>query len=159
VPENRPDAMVWIDQASHEDLAAMAGLLAELFAQEHDFHPDAGRQLAGLNLILDNPALGRLFVVRVDGEVVAMANVLITISTAEGGRVAILEDVIVRERQRGLGIGRRLVEHVLDWARQEGMTRITLLTDHDNVAGQAFYARQGFRPSSMRVMRMSLNPR
>ena len=154
--ENPSEGSIRIDQATREDLLALAGLLGELFAQESDFHPDNRKQLAGLALILDNPALGRLFVVRVDGVVAGMANALITVSTAEGGRVAILEDVIVRERHRGLGLGRRLVEHVLDWARHEGMTRITLLTDHDNVAGQAFYRKLGFSASEMRVMRRSL---
>lgn len=154
--EKPTDNAIWIDSATHEDLPAMAGLLAELFVMESDFRPDRGRQLAGLASILDNPALGRLFVVRLDGEIAGMANILITISTAEGGRVAILEDVIVRERQRGLGIGRRLVGHVLDWVRKEGMTRITLLTDHDNVAAQAFYEKLGFRASEMRVLRKTL---
>lgn len=147
---------LWIDQASEQDLSVMAGLLAELFAQESDFHPDHARQLAGLRLILNHPERGRLFVARVDGEVAGMANALITVSTAEGGEVVILEDVIVRERHRRLGIGRRLVGHVLDWAAGQGMRRVSLLTDADNAGAQAFYAGLGFQPSGMRVMRRPL---
>lgn len=134
----------------------MAGLLAELFAQESDFHPDHARQLAGLRQILSHPERGQLFVARVDGEVVGMANALITISTAEGGEVAILEDVIVRERHRRLGVGRRLVGHVLDWAAGQGLRRVSLLTDAANEAAQAFYGSLGFQPSGMRVMRRPL---
>lgn len=153
---NRAEPQIWVDFATRDDLPALVGLLAELFVLESDFQPDRGKQLNGLGLILDNPALGRLFVVRVAGEVAAMANALITVSTAEGARVVLLEDVIVRDRHRGLGLGRRLVEHVLDWARAEGMTRVTLLADQANAPALAFYERLGFRPSSMRVLRKGL---
>lgn len=145
-----------IDFAQPADLEAMAGLLSELFAQEADFRPDPDRQRRGLRLILDNPALGRLFVLRVAGGVAGMANALITVSTAEGAPVMILEDVIVSARYRGNGLGKRLIEHVIAWAREEGMVRVTLLTDADNYRAQATYGRLGFSLSAMRVMRRPL---
>lgn len=154
--ENLVEDAVWVDCATREDLPAMAGLLAELFTLESDFRPERRRQLAGLGLILDNPALGQLFVVRVNGELAGMANALITISTAEGGRVVLLEDVIVRDRHRGQGIGRRLVDHVLGWAEKAGMSRVTLLTDRDNDQAIAFYGKLGFQSSAMRVLRKPL---
>ena len=85
-----------IDFATHADIEAMADLLTELFTLESDFQPERDKQLRGLRLILDNPQIGRLFVLRVDGEVAAMANALITVGTAEGGPVLLLEDVIVK---------------------------------------------------------------
>ncbi|NTV97420.1 MAG: GNAT family N-acetyltransferase [Thiobacillus sp.] len=145
-----------VDFAEAGDLPALADLLAELFTLESDFVPDRAKQLAGLHLILDHPELGRLFVLRVDGAVAGMANALFTVSTAEGGRVLVLEDVIVAARQRGGGLGRRLVEHVFDWARGQGMARVTLLVDRDNAPAQAFYERLGFGPSAMRVLRRPL---
>lgn len=145
-----------IDFATADDVAAMTALLAELFAQEADFRPDGDKQRRGLQLILANPGLGRLFVLRLGGEVVGMANVLTSVSTAEGASVAILEDVIVAAPHRGRGLGRRLLEHVIAWAGAAGMARISLLTDADNERAQATYARLGFSPSAMRVMRKPL---
>lgn len=145
-----------ITQAKSDDLPAMAELLVELFTLESDFIPDRDKQIAGLRLILDNPVLGRLFVARAEGEVVGMANALIMVSTAEGGRVLLLEDVIVKASHRGSGAGRRLVEHVLAWARTEGMSRVTLLADQANAAALAFYGRLGFQASAMKVLRKSL---
>jgi GNAT superfamily N-acetyltransferase len=98
-----------INFATADDLPQLADLLAELFTLESDFHPERDKQLRGLRLILDEPALGRLFVLRFDGKVAGMANALITVSTAEGGRVLLLEDVIVSREHRGGGLGRRLV--------------------------------------------------
>ena len=147
-----------ISQAGHGDLNQLADLLAELFTLESDFHPDREKQLRGLRMILDNPALGRLFVLRDQSRVAGMANVLFTISTAEGCRVAVLEDVIVCREYRGNGLGRRLVEHVLAWAGANGMTRITLLADRDNEAALEFYRKLGFRPSQMVVLRRAIPP-
>ena len=145
-----------IDTATDEDLEPMADLLTELFTLESDFQPDRDKQLAGLYTILDNPAVGQLFVLRIDGQVAGMANALFTVSTAEGCRVVLLEDVVIHSAWRGRGFGRRIVEHVLDWAAAAGLPRITLLADKDNRTALSFYEHLGFEYSAMRVLRKTL---
>jgi len=145
-----------ISFATAADLAHLADLLAELFTLESDFQPERDKQLRGLRAILDDPNIGRLFVLRLDGKVAGMANALITVSTAEGGRVLLLEDVIVSRAHRGGGLGRQLVEHVLDWARGQGMTRVTLLADRDNHSALDFYRKLGFENSNMTVLRKEI---
>jgi len=145
-----------ISFATKADLPAMADLLDELFTLESDFTPERQKQIAGLKLILDTPPIGQLFVLRVDGAVAGMANALITISTAQGARVLLLEDVIVAAKHRGSGLGRQLVEYVCAWARDQGMTRVTLLADQDNAPALAFYERLGFAASAMLVRRKVL---
>ena len=142
-----------IDFATAADLPQLADLLGDLFTLESDFRPDRDKQLGGLRIILDDPDIGRLFVLRVDGKVVGMANALITVSTSEGGRVVLLEDVILHREHRGCGLGRQLVEHVLEWAREEGVTRVTLLADRDNHSALNFYRKLGFGHSNMMVLR------
>lgn len=145
-----------INFATAADLPALCDLLTELFTLEADFKPDREKQFRGLRLILDTPAIGRLFVLRVDGKAAGMANALITVSTARGTPVLLLEDVIVSGAYRGAGLGRKLVEHVCAWAKSEGMSRVTLLADKDNRAALAFYGKLGFGPSAMGVLRRSL---
>ena len=145
-----------IDFAADTDIDAMADLLHELFTLESDFRPQRKKQLAALSWILDLPDHGRLFVLRDTGRVIGMANALISISTAEGGPVLILEDVIVAAGHRGGGHGRCLVEHVMAWAATEGMSRVTLLADRDNASALRFYRALGFADSAMMVRRMRL---
>ncbi|MGB7598287.1 MAG: GNAT family N-acetyltransferase [Gallionella sp.] len=142
-----------IDFANAGDLPQLSDLLAELFTLESDFKPEREKQLRGLRLILENPALGRLFVLRDKEKVLGMANALITVSTAEGARVLLLEDVIVRAEHRGNGLGQRLVGHVLAWAKAQGLTRITLLADKENAAALDFYRKLGFGDPQMQVLR------
>ncbi len=68
----------------------------------------------------------------------------------------LLEDVIVSKAWRGGGLGRKLVEHVFDWARSQGMARVTLLADQSNGPALAFYERLGFEKSAMAVRRKQL---
>jgi GNAT superfamily N-acetyltransferase len=145
-----------IELAATVDIDAMADLLYELFTLESDFKPERVKQLAALRWILDHPAHGRLFVAREGDQVVGMANALVSISTAEGGPVVILEDVILAASHRSNGFGRQLVEHVLRWAASEGMPRVTLLADKDNAAALAFYKRLGFEESAMVVRRFNI---
>ena len=145
--------------ATVKDLPQLVDLLVVLFTDEAEFQPDAGKQKRALETILANPSIGRLFVAREGKRVLAMANLLYTVSTAEGGRAAWFEDLIVHPDERKRGIGEALLKHVVAHARAEGILRITLLTDMQNERAQAMYRRVGFVGSPMRPMRMKLRPK
>jgi ribosomal protein S18 acetylase RimI-like enzyme len=131
-------------------------LLGVLFAQEAEFAPDSRKQRAALSAILGDRNMGTIFVAREGERVVAMATLLYTVSTAEGGRAALFEDLVVLPECRGRGIGQALLGHVVAEARKEGVKRLTLLTDGDNQRAQALYRKLGFVDSPMKPMRLKL---
>jgi len=143
--------MVDIKTAAQSDVPRCAELLGILFSQEHDFTPDAERQSRGLSMIIHQPELGRIFVAEVDGTIQGMVMLLFTVSTFLGERVALLEDMVVDPAWRGKGLGTLLMEEALDFARREGLGRITLLTDRDNETAQQFYTSKNFTQSEMVV--------
>jgi ribosomal protein S18 acetylase RimI-like enzyme len=145
--------------ASAKDLPQMVELLGVLFTDEAEFLPDADKQKRALETILSNPTIGRLFVAREGKRVVAMASLLYTVSTAEGGKAALFEDLVVHPDERKRGIGEALLKTVVEHARAEGVLRITLLTDMQNERAQAMYRRVGFVGSPMKPMRLKLKPR
>jgi GNAT superfamily N-acetyltransferase len=147
-----------IEPATLEDLPLMAELLADLFAQEPDFHPDQEKQMRGLRLILEQPSRGRIFVLRNSMRIIGMINILFTISTAEGGLVVVLEDLVVHADHRGQGHGGRLLQHATEFAREKQFLRITLLTHRNDERLLEFYRRRGFVASDMLIMRMILAP-
>ena len=85
-----------------------------------------------------------------------MASLLYTVSTAEGGKAAWFEDLVVHPDERKRGIGEALLKHVVAHARAEGVLRITLLTDMQNERAQAMYRRAGFVGSPMKPMRLKI---
>jgi GNAT superfamily N-acetyltransferase len=146
-----------ITPANASDIPALCELLALLFSQEADFKPDYEAQSRGLAGIISSPEVGLIVVARQDSQVVGMVNLLYTVSTALGDRVALLEDMVVSPNARGAGVGSRLLEQAIRLARLNGCKRITLLTDSDNESAQRFYQRHGFGMSSMTPLRLSLS--
>ncbi len=142
-----------IEPAIVEDLPELAELLADLFAKEADFRPDQAKQLRGLRMILEQPNKGRIFVLRSYDKIVGMINLLFTISTAEGGAVIILEDLIIRQEHRSHGYGAQLLEYAIEFAHQKDFQRITLLTDRLDEPAKHFFHRHGFHESGMVPMR------
>ncbi len=145
-----------IDIAKAADVAELCLLLDSLFSQEAEFTPNHAAQARGLRMIIANPSVGHILLARHAGQVVGMVNLLYTVSTALGERVVLLEDMVVTTAERGRGTGSQLLQAAIDFARQQGCKRITLLTDKDNTAAQNFYGKHGFTPSSMIPLRLSV---
>lgn len=151
-------SQVVIEPATFEDLDELSSLLGELFSEESDFRPNKEKQLRGLRLIFEQPNRGRVFVLRCDNAIVGMINLLFTISTAEGGFVIVLEDLVVHKTYQGKGFGSKLLEYAINFARQKNFVRITLLTDRPELRSQSLFKRFGFYESSMIPMRLLLTP-
>ena len=149
---------VVIEPAIEEDLDELSDLLGELFSEESDFRPNKEKQLRGLRLIFEQPNRGRVFVLRCDHSIVGMINLLFTTSTAEGGFVILLEDLVIHKAHRDKGYGSQLLEYAIDFARKKNFLRITLLTDRPEIKSQAFFKRHGFFESAMIPMRLLITP-
>jgi GNAT superfamily N-acetyltransferase len=147
---------VQIRQATLSDVPQLCGLLEVLFAQEADFMPDVERQTRGLHMIIEKPEIGRIYCAAHEASIVGMISILYTVSTAEGGRAAWMEDMVVHPDWRGHRIGEQLLQSAVEKAREAGCNRITLLTDTDNAAAIRFYSRAGFTRSSMIPLRLKI---
>lgn len=147
-----------IEPATIEDLPQLAELLEDLFSHEAEFRPDHEKQMRGLRMILEQPNRGRIFVMRGgDHRIIGMVNLLITISTAEGGAVLLLEDLVIHQAHRHSGFGGEMLNYALDYARQKNFLRVTLLTDRIDEASRRFFRQHGFFESEMIPMRVLLH--
>jgi ribosomal protein S18 acetylase RimI-like enzyme len=148
--------MVELGVALKAELPQLVALLGILFSQETEFAPDDAKQTRALEKILSDQSVGTVYVARVERRVVAMASLIYTISTAEGGTTALFEDLIVLPGHRGRGIASSLVDFVIRQARKQGLLRLTLLTDLQNERAQRLYRKLGFAESAMKPMRLKL---
>lgn len=143
-----------LEAATLEDLPQLTELVMALLGQEEDFTPNRVKQEHGIRLILEQPSRGRIFVLRTDHTIIGMVNLQFTISTAEGGFVILMEDVIVHPMHRGQGYGTKLLQHAIQFAKEKKFRRITLLTDQISAESQRFFQRNGFQHSHMIPMRL-----
>ena len=148
--------MVEVGVARADELPQLVALLGILFSQEAEFIPDDAKQTHALKKILADESVGTVYVARAEGRVIAMATLIYTVSTAEGGVAALFEDLIVLPGHRGRGVATALVEFMVQEARKKGVRRLTLLTDMQNERAQALYRKLGFADSTMRPMRLKL---
>jgi GNAT superfamily N-acetyltransferase len=150
-------ADIRIENASIADIPTLVVLLNELFSIEQDFQPDEARQIAGLTLILQNPQQAVIKIARnKSGEAIGMVSAQLVISSAQGTPSAWVEDMIVNQTYREQGVGRLLLESVLEWAKQKGATRAQLLVDLDNEPALAYYEHLGWQTSRMGMRRLFL---
>lgn len=146
-----------IRQARPDDIPGICGLLSELFSIETDFDPDPVKQALGARSMIDDAAGGTLLLVAESGStVVGMATVQTLISTADGGRVGLVEDVVVAKEFRGQGIGSLMIEHLTKWAKEQKMKRLQLLADKDNLPALAFYHDRAWKKTSLICLRKLL---
>jgi len=140
--------------AKSEDVADLVDLLNELFSMDLEFEPNNEIQRTGLLAIIQNPELGCILVKCINRKIIGMVSVLYSVSTALGGKVGILEDMIISEKYRAMGNGRNLLESAMNFAKENNCLRLTLLTDYNNEPAIEFYKQFGFFKSQMIPMRL-----
>ncbi|MCG8098726.1 MAG: GNAT family N-acetyltransferase [Candidatus Thiodiazotropha taylori] len=128
-----------ISSMQRSDIDKMVDLLRQLFSIEADFNVDPDKQRRGLELLRESES-AEIFVARsARQEVVAMATLQLVVSTAEGGLVAWMEDVVVDADHRGQGVGEFLLSHINRWVESRGIKRVQLVADRDNRSAIEFY--------------------
>lgn len=136
------------------DLKAMVALLGRLFAIEVDFVIAPEKQRRGLSLLLDRSGSEScVLVAEAENRVVGMVSGQMLVSTAQGGLGLLVEDLIVAEAWRGRQIGRRLMERLETWARQNGADRMQLLADRENRPAIDFYGQLQWQPTQLICLR------
>jgi N-acetylglutamate synthase-like GNAT family acetyltransferase len=55
-----------------------------------------------------------------------------------------IDELDVQDGQHGKGVGKRLLQHAADWARANGLTRLSLTTFRSIPWNAPYYARFGF---------------
>lgn len=145
--------MLTVSVATVRDIPSLIPLLNALFSQEAEFQPDVNKQIAGLEAIITQPHVGTILFAQDNDKIIGMVNILFTISTSQGGLVAILEDMVVDSNYRGVGIGSLLITEAIAFCQSKSVSRITLLTDADNYSAIHFYEKHGFTKSPMIPLR------
>jgi DNA-binding MarR family transcriptional regulator/GNAT superfamily N-acetyltransferase len=114
-------------------------LYAEEFGLNHKFEALVA-QVAGAFLDEHDPARERAWIAEHDG--IRLGSVFLVRKTDDIGKLRLL---LVEPSARGLGIGKRLVEDCILFARQAGYRRVTLWTNDILLAARGIYRAAGFR--------------
>ena len=128
-------------------IAPIADMLAQLTAREYPF----GEQ--ELRAIVEDSA-SQLFVMRDDERIMGM----LTLGhyTSPTGRKVWVEDVVVSADYRGKGLGRRLINHAIEYCRENLSPCTLMLTSNPaRIAANELYRTSGFEPKQTNVYKMT----
>lgn len=104
--------------------------------------------------MVQSPSLRLLVARNDDGIVGTLTLVLFEIPT---GKRAIIEDVVVDEGARGLGVGEELTLRAVEIAKEFGVRSVDLTSRPSRVAANALYQKLGFEKRDTNVFRLNLN--
>jgi GNAT superfamily N-acetyltransferase len=97
---------------------------------------------------IDGDPNNMVYVAEDDGRVIGCLQVtFIANLTFKGGRRALVEAVRVADSHQGQGLGKRLMEYVIDLARERGCRLVQLTSNKDRDDAIRFYEQFGFQPS------------
>ena len=129
--------------ATTADEPALLELMRE-FYQEGRIPFDERAARAALRGVLADPAHGRALLIEVEGAVAGYLAICFGWSLEFHGRDAFIDELYVRERFRGRGIGTRALEVAAEVCRTSGVRALHLEVERSNTRAQSVYRRTGF---------------
>ncbi|MFM1957933.1 MAG: hypothetical protein RI929_296 [Actinomycetota bacterium] len=114
--------------------------VVELLQGISEFRPSLEDLDAAWNTRQANPFLKSFVVEDSTGNAIAFGALLLE-QKLRGGVLGHVEDIVVRDDMRGLGVGAKLVQHIMAVGRYHGCYKLVLSCSPDN---EAFYRGLGF---------------
>ena len=135
-----------------EDLTAeMENQMVELFKQ---LNPDL--KLNPLAKIMEKQDQLSLVYCQEGDQIIGMAS-MCSYHVLSGSK-GMVEDVVVDVNARGKGLGRKLMEKLLQIAEQKGLTEVLLFTGNHRQSAIGLYTKLGFAKSESGLYRFRFTP-
>jgi len=138
----KPQAAILRDPAPG-DIGWVVQQHGEIYAREYGWDSSFEAlvaQIAGEFLLKFQPEWERCWIAELNGE--RMGSIFVVRKSAS---VAQLRLLILSPAARGLGLGGKLVDECIAFARRKGYKKMVLWTNSDLVAARAIYAKRGFQ--------------
>ncbi len=138
------NARLVIDDAQRDDIPSLLALYTASGLDTLGPHDEAVVTAAWDRMHHAVPGV-RVFVARQANGVVGTYTLFILPLLAHAGAPeAIVEDVAVHPDAQGRGVGRALMQHAMDLAREAGCYKLALSSNQKRVDAHAFYEKLGF---------------
>ncbi|MBC7796617.1 MAG: GNAT family N-acetyltransferase [Pyrinomonadaceae bacterium] len=123
--------------------------LSELRKEFNDFEPfpkplDAETQKRALHQLVSSQSFGRVWLINQDDEIAGYVILIYGYSLEYAGRDALIDELFLRERFRGRGIGKATLEFIEGFCRENDLKAVHLEVEHDNLTAQGLYQKAGF---------------
>jgi ribosomal protein S18 acetylase RimI-like enzyme len=152
-----PTMQVEVRRAEGTDVPEVHSLMRAYYAEDgYPFVSD--RALAALHQLVEDRALGDVWLLIAGGVVAGYCAVAFGFSLEYQGRDAFVDELYVRPELRGRGHAARLMDRAEQGCREAGVNALHLEVETDKPDTYAWYRRRGFRDHARRLMTKWLTP-
>ena len=130
--------------ATCADVDAVVKLIEAYWRYDNIGSFDEPRIATQVRELLAKPHLGRVWLAFVDDDIQGYLICTFVYSFEHGGLMAEVDELFVRERARGHGCGRRLIEHAVAELAASGCRALQMQVADGNLEAQRFYSRLGY---------------
>lgn len=106
---------------------------------------------------IENEALGRVWLIASDGDIVGYVILTFMFSLEFGGTLAFIDELYISERSRGKGIGKSTMDFIKSEAGQLNVKMLYLEVDHHNTIAKKLYLSAGFETHWREFMQHKIN--
>jgi ribosomal protein S18 acetylase RimI-like enzyme len=141
--------------ATAHDLPDVLRLMT-LQLREHHVEVDDRALEAALAGVFADPSRGALFIERLAGAAIGVAFASFIWSLEHAGLSLWLDELYVVPEQRERGVGQRMLNEVIAFARARGCAAVDLEVEADHARVESLYRRNGFRGHTRRRWVLSM---
>jgi len=138
---------VHFQPAQPENLPEFLSMMEDFYALfDYPFNPESATK--SYYELLNNPALGRVWVIQSDSQIIGYIALVFGFSFGYGGRDAMLDELYLTADSRGQGIGNQTMGFLEDQVRLMGIEALHLEVESDNLKALDLYKGRGFKGSN-----------
>jgi ribosomal protein S18 acetylase RimI-like enzyme len=138
-----------IEPAQEKDLPSIKALLIELMEAMTDTESfNIDRSVENCRSLIRSQ-LQYVFVARQANSIIAFINFSTRQTVMHPAPSALIDELIVSERCRGMGVGKLLIRAVIDKCHELGCCEVEVSTEKSNAQARRFYKARGFEEDAV----------
>lgn len=130
-------------RARPEDATLVLAMMREYYAFDR-LEFDQSTAHGALEPLLADASLGEVWIAEVEGDAVGYAVLCLGWSLEFHGRDAFVDEIYLRETARGRGLGRQLLDHLVERCRAHEVRALHLEVERANRSALEVYRHAGF---------------
>lgn len=94
----------------------------------------------------------RYWVAEFKGDCVGMASCHLQLLLHHASTVGEIQEMFVYQAYRSMGVGKKLIDHVIEFVHSQGATQLEVTTNRIRVETHRFYEREGFQKTHFKLV-------
>ena len=127
-----------IKTPSARSIPCIAEMIASLYEHE-EIEFDYEEVTRNLESMLDGQRRGEVLLLESDGDTIGYAILVYFFSLEYGGDTVLLDELFIKEKHRGSGLGRQAISVILERCRKKGAHAVQLEVGNDNRRAARLY--------------------